>query len=146
MHNALEHGLAGDGRTNDQPALAALVEELGRACAGDGRPRVIYCPPGVYRIAEATTAWRSGVSLTGAGEGATRFVLESRGQPVALAGFTEQKNGASRENHLADCMFFNFEIDGSRVQLGKYDPTATSRAGPVLASAWAGGRASSART
>lgn len=41
---------------------------------------------------------------------------------MALAGFTEQKNGASRENHLADCMFFNFEIDGSRVRLAKYDP------------------------
>jgi hypothetical protein len=122
--NAREHGLAGDGRTNDQPALAALVDELGRACAADGRPRVIHCPPGVYRIAGQTTAWRSGVSLTGAGEGATRFVLESDGSPIALAGFTQRQHGASRNNHLADCMFYNFEIDGSRVKLQKYDPHA----------------------
>jgi pectate lyase-like protein len=122
--NAREHGLKGDGRTNDQPALAALVEELGRACKADALPRVIYCPPGAYRIAGATTAWRSGVSLTGAGEGATRFILESDGEAVALAGFTRQQHGASRENPLADCMFFNFEIDGSRVRLDEYDPRA----------------------
>jgi hypothetical protein len=122
--NARQYGLAGDGQTNDQPALAAMVDELGRACAKDGRPRVIYCPPGVYRIADATTVWRSGISLTGAGEGATRFVLESDGKPIALAGFTKQQHGASRDNHLADCMFFNFEIDGSRVKLDKYDPHA----------------------
>jgi hypothetical protein len=122
--NARDYGLLGDGEANDQVALAALVDELGRACAQDGRPRVIYCPPGVYRIAGETTVWRSGVSLTGAGEGATRFMLESDGNPMALAGFTQQQHGASRDNHLADCMFFNFEIDGSRMKLDKYDPHA----------------------
>ena len=121
--NARDYGLAGDGEANDQPALAALVDELGRACARDGRPRVIYCPPGVYRIVGETTVWRSGVSLLGAGEGATRFVLESD-KSMSLAGFTAQHHGASRDNHLADCMFFNFEIDGSRVKLDKYDPHA----------------------
>jgi hypothetical protein len=124
MWNAREHGLAGDGKTNDQPALAALVERVGGLVAADGRPRVIYCPPGVYRIAGSTTVWRRGVSLTGAGEGATRFVLESDGAPIALAAFTEQQHGASRDNALADCMFFNFEIDGSRVKLDKYEPRA----------------------
>ena len=122
--NARDFGLVGDGRCNDQPALAALVDDLGRACAADGRPRVIYCPPGVYRIAGATTMWRSGVSLVGAGEGATRFVLESDGEAVSLAGFTAQQHGARRDNHLADCMFFNFEIDGARVMLRQYDPHA----------------------
>src|SRR3954471_3195212 len=92
--NARDYGLAGDGATNDQPALAALVDQLGRACAQDGRPRVIHCPPGVYRIRGETTVWRSGVSLVGAGEGATRFVLESDGSAVALAGFTKQQHGA----------------------------------------------------
>jgi len=122
--NARDYGLAGNGEVNDQPALAALVEELGRECRKDGRPRIVYCPPGTYRIAGKTTVWQSGVSLTGAGEGVTRFVLESDGEPVALAGFTKQEHGASRENHLADCMFFNFEIDGSRVKLPKYNPRA----------------------
>jgi hypothetical protein len=122
--NARDYGVAGDGATNDQPALQQLVDQLGRACKADGLPRVIYCPPGAYRIAGRTTAWRSGVSLTGAGEGATRFLLESDDEPVALAGFTKQQHGASRDNHLADCCFFNFEIDGSRVTLPKYEPRA----------------------
>jgi hypothetical protein len=104
--------------------LAALVDELGRACDQDGRPRVIYCPPGIYRLCGETTVWRSGVSLVGAGEGATRFILESEGNAVALAGFTKQHHGASPENALRDVCFFNFEIDGSRVQLQKYDPRA----------------------
>jgi len=126
-HNALEHGLLGNGSANDQPALAALVERLGGEVKRDGRPRVIYCPPGEYLIADATTVWRSGVSLVGAGAGATRFLLANAGnpgQPVALARFTEQMDGASTENHLSDCSFMNFEVDGSRVQLPKYDPHA----------------------
>src|SRR5215210_2615032 len=57
--NARDYGLAGDGQTNDQPALQELVDELGRACKADGLPRVVYCPPGAYRIAGRTTAWRS---------------------------------------------------------------------------------------
>jgi hypothetical protein len=125
--NAVDHGLLGNGRANDQPALAALVERLGQEVARDRRPRVIYCPPGEYLIADATTVWKSGVSLLGAGAGATRFVLANAGnpsQPVALARFTEQMDGASRQNALYDCSFMNFEVDGSRVQLPKYDPHA----------------------
>ena len=48
--NARDHGLVGDGEANDQPALAALVEPLGAAVVRDGRPRIIYCPPGVYAM------------------------------------------------------------------------------------------------
>jgi len=124
--NAREHGLVGDAVTNDQPALAALVERLGRLHAADGLPRVIYCPPGAYLIAEESTLWRSGVSIMGAGAGATRFLLCNEGtrKPVALATFTEHQHGANRQNHLADCAFQSFEIDGSRVALDKYDPQA----------------------
>src|SRR3954464_6939411 len=49
--NGRDYGLAGNGEVNDQPALAALVEELGREYSKDGRPRIVYCPPGTYRIA-----------------------------------------------------------------------------------------------
>jgi hypothetical protein len=122
--NALEHGLAGDGATNDQPALAELVDVLGAACASDGRPRVIYCPPGVYSIRDAGTVWRSGVSLVGAGPGATRFLLSNAGNradPTPLAFFTTQFHGAGRDRHLADCTFAEFEIDGSAVQLDEYN-------------------------
>ena len=125
--NAREHGLAGDGRTDDQPALAALVDRLGAACAHDGRRRIIHCPPGEYLIRDRTTAWKSGVSLIGAGPGATRFVLDNSGDrasPVALARYTAQEHGAGRENFLSDCTFAEFEIDGTRVELPKYDPLA----------------------
>jgi hypothetical protein len=125
--NAREHGLVGDGVTNDQPALAELVDRLGAACAADGRPRVIYCPPGVYAIRDAGTAWRSGVSLHGAGPGVTRFVLSNPGNPAdptPLAYFTAKQHGAGRDNHLADCTFAGFEIDGSGVTLTGYDPLA----------------------
>jgi hypothetical protein len=123
-YNAREHGLAGDGRTNDQPAMQALVDALGDASAADGLVRVIYCPPGVYSIRDGSTTWRSRVSLVGAGPAETRFVLANPGNstcPTPLAYFTTQQHGASRENHLADCTFARFEIDGSGVQHDAYD-------------------------
>jgi hypothetical protein len=127
VYNAREHGLAGNGVTNDQPALAALVERLASAYARDKLPRIIYCPPGIYLLADATTIWRSGISLLGAGPGPTRFVLDNPGkrdEPVALARFSEKMEGASTENHLADCTFSAFVIDGARVQLKQYNPHA----------------------
>jgi Pectate lyase superfamily protein/Right handed beta helix region len=127
VHNAREHGLAGDGQANDQPALAELVDRLGGAAARDGHAQVIYCPPGVYLIADATTVWRSGVQLVGAGAGVTRFVLanpHNRGEPVALARFTEQQHGAGTGHALIEVMFAGFEIDGAGVQLETYDPHA----------------------
>jgi len=122
--NALDCGLTGDGTTNDQPALQALVDALGAAYAADGLGRVIYCPPGVYSIRDAGTVWRSGVSLIGAGPGVTRFLLSNRGNrsdPTPLAYFTTLQHRAGRENHLADCTFARFEIDGSGVALTGYN-------------------------
>jgi hypothetical protein len=124
IYNAREHGLAGDGVTNDQPALAALVDTLGTAYAGDGLGRVVYCPPGEYSIRDVGTVWRSGVSLVGAGPGVTRFLLSNPGNrddPTPLAFFTQVQHGAYRDNHLADCTFAGFEIDGSGVDLDEYD-------------------------
>jgi hypothetical protein len=124
VYNAREHGLAGNGKTNDQPALAALVDALGAAVAADGRPRVIYCPPGVYSIRDQGTVWRSGVSLVGAGPAATRFALANpgnRADPTPLAFYTELQHGAGPGDHLADCSFANFEIDGSGVQMDEYN-------------------------
>ncbi|SCL24287.1 Right handed beta helix region [Micromonospora pallida] len=125
--DAREHGLAGDGVTNDQPALAALVDRLGEAYRADGRARVVYCPPGVYAIRDAGTTWRGGVSLVGAGPGVTRFVLDNAGNradPTPLAFHTVQRHGASPDRHLADCTFADFEIDGSRVASAEYNPLA----------------------
>ncbi|MDG4832370.1 right-handed parallel beta-helix repeat-containing protein [Solwaraspora sp. WMMD1047] len=125
--DALEYGLVGDGVTNDQPALAELVDRLGAACAEDGRRRTIRCPPGCYAIKDVGTVWRSGVSLVGAGPGATRFLLSNPGDPdspTPLAYFTAKEHGASRDHHIADCTFAGFEIDGSAVRLAGYDPLA----------------------
>jgi hypothetical protein len=127
VYNARDHGLAADGVSNDQPALAKLVDALGAACVADGLARAIYCPPGVYSIRDGNTVWRSGVSLIGAGTGATRFVLSNRGnptEPVPLAYFTTREHGADREHHIADCTFARFEIDGSDVSLEAYTPLA----------------------
>ncbi|RIV39899.1 right-handed parallel beta-helix repeat-containing protein [Micromonospora radicis] len=121
--DAREFGLRGDGETNDQPALAALVDRLGEGYAADGRARVIYCPPGIYSIRDAGTVWRSGVSLIGAGSGATRFLLSNEGnraEPTPLAYWTTVQHGADRDRHIADCTFADFEIDGSGVAMAQY--------------------------
>ncbi|MCW3843072.1 right-handed parallel beta-helix repeat-containing protein, partial [Micromonospora yasonensis] len=121
--DAREFGLKGDGVTNDQPALSALADRLGDGYAADGRARVIYCPPGIYSIRDAGTTWRSGVSLIGAGPAATRFLLSNEGNradPVPLAYWTVLQHGASRERHIADCTFADFEIDGSGVSQVEY--------------------------
>lgn len=125
--DAREHGLVGDGVANDQPALAALVDRLGDAYAADGRARIIYCPPGVYSMRDSGTVWRTGVSLVGAGPGATRFVLSNAGNradPSPLAFYTTLQHGADRDRHLADCTFADFEIDGSQVASADYNPLA----------------------
>ncbi|GII24660.1 right-handed parallel beta-helix repeat-containing protein [Planosporangium mesophilum] len=122
--NARDGGLAGDGVTNDQPALQALVDALGEAYDADGLGRVIYCPPGAYSMRDAGTVWRSGVSLVGAGPGVTRFLLSNPGRPTdpsPLAFFTTLEHGASRDNHVADCTFARFEIDGSGVESPTYN-------------------------
>ncbi|WBB67449.1 right-handed parallel beta-helix repeat-containing protein [Micromonospora sp. WMMD812] len=121
--DAREFGLQGDGVTNDQPALSALVDRLGEGYAADGRARVIYCPPGIYSIRDAGTIWRSGVSLVGAGSRATRFLLSNEGNradPTPLAFWTTVQHGANRDRHIADCTFADFEIDGSGVAMAEY--------------------------
>ncbi|MFY1702381.1 right-handed parallel beta-helix repeat-containing protein [Micromonospora sp. WMMA1923] len=122
--DATAYGLVGDGVTNDQPALAALVDRLGDGYAADGRARVIHCPPGIYSIRDAGTIWRSGVSLVGAGPGATRFLLSNEGnraEPTPLAFWTTVQHGADRDRHIADCTFADFEIDGSGVAMAEYN-------------------------
>ncbi|WP_327011753.1 right-handed parallel beta-helix repeat-containing protein [Dactylosporangium sp. NBC_01737] len=127
VYDAHAHGLAGNGTTNDQPALAALVESLGAAYAADGRPRTIRCPAGTYSIQDEGVRWRNGVSLIGAGAAATCFTLSNPERPTAptpLATFTTRDHGAGRDNHIADCTFAHFEIDGSGVTLPAYDVNA----------------------
>jgi parallel beta-helix repeat protein len=123
LHNALDHGLVGDGTANDQPALQDLVDRLGDAYAQDGQARTIFCPAGVYSICDRGTVWRSGVSLIGSGPAATRFALANPGDPTApvpLAFFTTLEHGAGPGNHLADCTFAHFEIDGTGMILSEY--------------------------
>ncbi|GAA4985802.1 hypothetical protein [Streptomyces hyderabadensis] len=44
--DAHEYGLVGDGAADDRPALQKLVDALGDATAGDGRPRTVRVPAG----------------------------------------------------------------------------------------------------
>ncbi|GHI91409.1 right-handed parallel beta-helix repeat-containing protein [Streptomyces olivaceus] len=122
--DAHAYGLAGDGTADDGPALQELVDALGDATAADGRPRTVRVPAGRYLVRDRPVRWRSGVSLVGAGRGATCFVLANPGapdRPVPLAWFTTAQHGAGPENHIADVTFARFEIDGSRVQTEEYE-------------------------
>lgn len=115
--------LTGDGVANDQPAFAALVSALGALYAADGIPRIIHCPGGIYSMRDAGTVWKSGVGLTGDGPGATRFVLSnpvSTTNPTPLAAYTADFHGASTSTPLVDCVFADFEVDGSAVTLALY--------------------------
>ncbi|GGU61127.1 right-handed parallel beta-helix repeat-containing protein [Streptomyces daghestanicus] len=122
--DARAYGLAGDGRTDDGPALQDLVDTLGDACAADGRPRTVRVPAGRYVVQDRPVRWRSGVSLIGEGRGATCFVLRNPGAPAApvpLAWFTTAQHGAGPGNCLADLTFAHFEIDGSEVRTDDYE-------------------------
>ncbi len=122
--NALDNGLKGDGTTNDQPALQALVNSLGTSYASDGKPRIIFCPAATYAMHDNGTVWKSGVSLIGAGPAVTRFVLSNpvnTTNPTPLASYTSTFNGASTSSPLTDCTFANFEVDGSGVSLSSYN-------------------------
>lgn len=115
--------LRGDGTTNDQVALAALVSALGTLYAVDGIPRVIYAPAGTYSFQDHGTVWKSGVSLVGDGPGMTRFLLSNPGDatnPTPLATYVTAQ-GASTSAPLVDCTFADFEIDGSGVTTSSYN-------------------------
>lgn len=122
--DAHEYGLVGDGVADDRPALQKLVDALGDATAADGRPRTVRVPAGRYAIRDRPVLWRSGVSLVGAGRGATCFELSNPGaptRPVPLAWFTTAQHGAGRDRHIADVTFAHFEIDGLRVETEEYE-------------------------
>ncbi|MCC8335057.1 right-handed parallel beta-helix repeat-containing protein [Streptomyces sp. R1] len=122
--DAHEYGLVGDGVADDRPALQKLVDALGDATAADGRPRTVRVPAGRYAIRDRPVLWRSGVSLVGAGRGATCFELSNPGaptRPVPLAWFTTAQHGAGRDRHIADVTFAHFEIDGLHVETEEYD-------------------------
>ncbi|MEV5456422.1 right-handed parallel beta-helix repeat-containing protein, partial [Streptomyces sp. NPDC052535] len=122
--DAHEYGLVGDGVADDGPALQKLVDALGDATAADGRPRTVRVPAGRYAVRDRPVLWRSGVSLVGAGRGATCFELSNPGaptRPVPLAWFTTEQHGAGRDRHIADVTFAHFEIDGLRVETEEYE-------------------------
>ncbi|MEU3679965.1 right-handed parallel beta-helix repeat-containing protein [Streptomyces sp. NPDC048405] len=122
--DAHEYGLVGDGVADDGPALQKLVDALGDATAADGRPRTVRVPAGRYAVRDRPVLWRSGVSLVGAGRGATCFELSNPGaptRPVPLAWFTTAQHGAGRDRHIADVTFAHFEIDGLRVETEEYE-------------------------
>src|SRR4051812_17553790 len=51
VYNVLDHGVMGNGTTDDQPALQALVNRvLPVAYGGTQPPGVIFFPPGIYKL------------------------------------------------------------------------------------------------
>jgi len=82
IYNAREHGLQGDGHTNDQPALAALVERLG--------------PVHVFRYVDDMAD--GGDSQSGVRENASKLAREIDG-PAVLIGYS--MGGAIIRTYLA---------------------------------------------
>ena len=74
--NVMDFGATGDGVTNDRNAIAAAVASL------NGRPGVIYFPPGRYVVSGDYIVIHSGVRITGAGSGVSiiQFAVMNVGQ------------------------------------------------------------------
>lgn len=100
--NALNHGVAADGVTDDAPAWNALLIEL------EGTGATITWSG--TSMLDAPIAWKKGVSLIGQGWG--QSVLATRGATYfsAIEGFSPYATAASP---FEDLLFKDFEVDGS---------------------------------
>lgn len=100
--NALDHGITGDGSTNDVTAINTLLTTLGEAGGG-----TVFFPEGTYRLTTASIRPRSNVSIVGAGIGKTIF------KPVGAWAAFQTAGEWSVGNELTNCHFLDFEVDGS---------------------------------
>lgn len=92
------------GNGNNSAVLQRAVDALNTAYLADGRPRQIYVPEGVFRLA-AQIEWKSGVGVRGAGRGKTAFRPQAN-----QAAFNHEPSGLA---WLDDCQFEDFTINGA---------------------------------
>ena len=106
VFSARAFGAAGDGTTDDTPAAASAI---GAAASFGG---VAYFPPGTYLIESTLTLASDGITVQGAGSGATviRAASGMAGSPVIQVG-----NGSTT---VADCGVFDLMVDASAQKTG----------------------------
>src|SRR5687767_14579828 len=83
VYNVKAYGAVGDGTTNDQPAIQALIDSFGStACMRCG---IIVFPPGAYCIESTLTINRKALMLVGVGAGSS---LQLQGAVLKWGGGT----------------------------------------------------------
>src|SRR5882762_1221806 len=111
-YNAKDHGVVGNGTTDDQAALQTIVNALPVGS-------VIFLPAGTYLL-RSGVKWKSGISLVGAGAGKTILKANNSGPASGFAPIYNITDG-STSTPLTDCTFADFEIDGLLVTTSSYD-------------------------
>lgn len=107
VYNAKDHSALGNGSTDDQPALQALVDAVSMAGGG-----TIYLPNGIYRL-NAPITWKSNVSLIGAGVGKSVLAPNDGGTGTRISAISYIQEEVSEATPIANCTFADFEIDGT---------------------------------
>lgn len=106
--NVKDFGAVGDGVANDYSPIQLAVN-----AARDAGGGIVYLPKGIYKI-QSTITWYSGVSMVGDGPGSS--ILKMSGVLLdAISSFTAgpPSGGDPSTIPLRDCIFRDFEIDGS---------------------------------
>lgn len=109
------YGAKGDGVTDDTPAIQGAIDYLSTNGGG-----FIYLPKGIY-ILKSPLLWKSNVSIFGDGVGLS--ILKPYEQSGTTEGFSaiEWVSGStSYSNPMINCVFTNFEIDGSLMTISTY--------------------------
>ena len=112
-YNAKNHGVGGDGVTNDSPALNELVTLVNANGGG-----TIYLEKGVYML-DSPILWKSNVNLIGDGVGLS--ILKTRQAEGVGTGFAAIRGLTfTANNPCVNCTFTQFTIDGSEMNITSY--------------------------
>lgn len=82
--NVKDHGVKGDGDTDDYPAIQRVFDDVLPAAGG-----IVHFPPGIYRCGGQVLSRTKPVVMTGAGRGATRILFD--GKSAEQVGFVFQQ-------------------------------------------------------
>ncbi|WP_091226812.1 right-handed parallel beta-helix repeat-containing protein [Microbacterium sp. 3J1] len=108
--DANRHGVKADGITDDSPAWQAIVNTAltGSVITWTGRSML-----------RTPIIWKTGISLIGEGWGRSVLATVDNGIPTWHAAIRwVEGDGASITNTLEDCVWANFEVDGSQLSTG----------------------------
>jgi hypothetical protein len=108
VFNALNYGAKGDGLTDDSHAIQLAINAAAKAGGGE-----VYLPPGTYSVAGPNAdggclTLKSGVTLSGAGAGATTLKLADGSS--AVGGIVR----TSAQHNTVDAKVADLTIDGNQ--------------------------------